>query len=353
MNQADPPPAGGNGSAVALPAHAVAGPSQDKTFIDISGSALGVAWILLSFASAFSWFGESRDHIEYLRYYESIPQSLALADTRFEPGFHIAAWFFRNTLNLEFEYFLLFLASTALAIKFYLFRRHLAHPLLAAVTYVMVFYFTQEYTQIRAAVGLALGYAAIHLFVDKRYLLGGLLMVLGFAFHGSTVLLLFAYIGARTVRGNVATVLIGAGVILIYVLSDSIRTFAVETFSGYNPLLRSYMENRAAIEDLSIFSVNNLILALAVVSAIALGWFRLSRYHAVFLTMLAASLVMLVLFAEAPMVGQRSKEVLFVSAIFLMYRAPISEKTIIPVLFLWADALLLFYLSLREGLITL
>ncbi|MBO9622442.1 MAG: EpsG family protein [Sphingomonas sp.] len=319
--------------------------------LDLSAFVLIGTWALLTPMAAFSWLGESRDYIEYLRYYATIPSDLSFYDTRFEPGFHLVAWFFQSVLHLPFEYLVLTLVGTALGIKFYLFHRHLSHPLLAMVAYVITFYPTQEYTQIRAAVGLAFGYFAIHLFLQLKYLRGAALILLGFAFHSSTALLLLAYVGARTVKGNVMTVTIGITLAIVYGFSSSLRTFIVDTFSGYNPLLRSYLENTIAIENLSILSINNLVLAMACAAAVAMGWYRMGRYHATLLTMLISSLVLLVIFADAPMVGQRSKEVLFVSGVFLMHRAPISEKTWLPVLIFWADAILLFYLSLREGLI--
>lgn len=311
-----------------------------------------LAWGLLTAAAGFGWLGESRDYTEYLRYYFSIPQQLSFEDTRFEPGFHLFAWMFRNA-GLSYDNLVLFLAGVALAIKMYLFKRYSYYPLLALATYVILFYPTQEYTQIRAAVGLAFGYFAIHKFLEERYAKGGFLLVAALLFHTSAILLALTYVASRYVRGNFATIVIAGGAALVFILSEPLRNFVVDVFSDYNPLLRSYVENIQYGETLRLYSINNLILAAAVASAVLLGWFNFGRYHATFLTMAIASLAVLAFFVDSPVVGQRSKEVLFVAAIFLMYRSPISERTWLPMVLLGADALLLGYLGIREGLIEL
>lgn len=315
-------------------------------------AALVIAWFILSFGAAFRWFGLGRDYLEYLHYYETIPPYLFTSGTRFEPGFHFVAWFFRTYLNLDYGYLVLFISGTALAIKFYLFRKYLKYPLLAAATYVAVFYPIHEYTQVRAGIALALAYLAIHLLLEKRYIFGALGFVLAYTFHTSVVVLPFAFLVSRYVRGNLAVFVIAAGTALLFYVSDQVRVLIVSLFSGSNPLLQAYVDNRT-FESVSLFSVNNLLLMAALAAAVAGGWFRFSRYHATFLTLALGAIVAIAVFASAPMIATRIKEVLFVSVIFLMYRSPITLRTLPPVALLWANALLLAYLAFREGLIIL
>jgi hypothetical protein len=314
--------------------------------------ALVVIWLLLTCAAAFRWFGDSRDYLEYLSYYNRIPPYLSFDYTRFEPGFHFSAWVARTYLNLDYDYFVLIVAGVALAIKFYLFRKYLRYPLLAVATYFAIFYGTHEYTQIRVGIALAFGYLSIHLLLEKRYLLAAIWFVLAYLLHTSLVVLPFAYLASRYVRGNLAVILIGVGAAILFFLSEQLRELIVSLFSGINPLVRSYIDNRA-FESVSPLSVNNLLLFAALAAAVLGGWFKFSRYHATFLTLSIAAVVAVVVLQTAPIVAGRTKDVLFVAVIFLIYRSKITLRTF-PVIFLiWADAALLLYLAFREGLISL
>ena len=311
-----------------------------------------LAWLVLTLAAGFRVLGAGYDYLTYVTYYLYIPELLSFEDTRFEPGFHLAAWFFRHKVGLSFDQFSMLIVGISLGIKFYLFRKYLAHPLLAVVAYVLIFYGIHEYTQIRAALALALGYWAIHLVMERRWLWAALLFGLSLTFHTSAVLLLPAYIASQFIRGTLAAVLIGVGAAVLFALSEYLYNFAMVYFTTINPLLGSYLDNATTdINSLSLTSINNLIFMASLAAAVVFRWFDLGRYHSTFLTISILSLVLLALFATSPIVGQRAKEVLFVASIFVMFRAPLSTRTIVPVALYFATGALLFYLQLRAGLL--
>lgn len=312
-----------------------------------------LTWALLSLAAAFRWLGPGRDYFEYLYYYNNIPYQFALSDTRFEPGFHVVAWFFRNLLNVEYSVFALTIVAFSLGIKFYLMRRYLVHPILAMFTYIALFYPTHEYAQIRTAFALALGYGAIHLMFERRYLAGVVGFVVGFTFHYSVLMLSIVYFGAQYVRGRLAIIFLVAGLVFVSVFSDQFISAATDIFSAYNPLLKYYVSNSYFNEEVRITSLNNILPAAALFLAVFLGWFGYGRYHATFLTMSIASLVAIVLLSGSPVVAQRLKELLFVAVIFLVYRSPIVLRNLPPIVLIWANAALLLYLAFREGLLAI
>jgi hypothetical protein len=315
-------------------------------------AALVVLWLLLTCAAGFRWLGDSKDYLQYLGYYDQIPPYLAFNNSRFEPGFHFCAWFARTYLNMEYDYFVLIVAGLALAIKFHLFKKYLRYPLLAAATYVAIFYSNHEYTQIRVGIALAFGYLAIHCLYDKRYLFAALWFVLAYLFHTSVIVLPLGFLASRYVRGNMAVILIGVGAAILFYMSEQLRELLVSLFSTINPLIRSYVDNRT-FESVSLLAINNLLLIAALGAAVATGWFKFSRYHALFLTLSIAAIVAIAVLASSPIIANRTKEVLFVSVIFLIYRSKITLRTLPTILFVWANAALLFYLAFREGLISL
>ncbi|MEA3015135.1 MAG: hypothetical protein QOD42_3680 [Sphingomonadales bacterium] len=315
-------------------------------------AALAALWLLLTCAAGFRWLGDSRDYLDYLAYYNQIPPYLAFNNSRFEAGFHFCAWFARTHLNMEYDYFVLIVAGLSLAIKFHLFKKYLRYPLLAAVTYVAIFYPMHEYTQIRVGLALALGYLTIHCLYDRRWMAAALWFVLAYLFHTSVIVLPLGFLAARYVRGNMAVILIGIGAAVLFYISEQLRELLVQLFSSINPLLRSYVDNRT-FESVSLLSINNLLLIAAMAAAVVMGWFKFSRYHALFLTLSLASIVAIAVLASSPIVANRTKEVLFVSVIFLIFRSKITLRTLPTILFIWADSVLLFYLAFREGLISL
>lgn len=314
-------------------------------------AALVVAWLLLTCAAGFRWLGDSRDYYQYLAYYQQIPPYLSFEYTRFEPGFHVCAWFARTYLNIDYDYFVLIVAGVSLGIKFHLFRKYLRYPLLAVVTYAAIFYAVHEYTQIRIGISLAFGYLAIHYLYDKRYLRAAIWFVPAYLFHTSVIVLPVAFLASRYVRGNISVILIGVGAAVLFALSEQLRELIVSMFSTINPLLRGYVDNRT-FESVSLLSINNLLLIAALAAAVATGWFKFSRYHATFLTLSIAAVVAVAVLASSPIIATRTKDVLFVAIIFLIYRSPISLRTLPTILLMWANASLLFFLALREGLIT-
>jgi hypothetical protein len=311
---------------------------------------LAALWLCFSSAAAFRWLGEGRDYVEYLRYYETIPYVFSFSDTRFEPGFHLIGWVFRVPMNLNYSAFSFFLIGTALAIKFYLMWRHLKYPILAAITYILMLYPLHEYTQIRAALAISLGFLAIHLWQSRNFLYSFTFTLLAFLFHGSTVILFSGFLFGEYFRFNrygailVITVAIGA------VVAISLNLSIVSVFSIYNPLISKYIENTTFEEDTSFVSLANLLYMTLLAAALFAGWLD-DQYRRPFVVMSILSVFALAVFSSSPTVAQRTKEVLFGAIIFAAYRETAMERDIPALAMLWLNAFALGWLSVQNGLL--
>ncbi len=317
---------------------------------EFSGFVLVIAWAVLSYAAAFRSFGVGRDYIEYLAFYERIPVFLSTSVQRFELGFSFLAWFFRYVVNVDYGWFALVIVATALGIKFFLFWKYLKYPVLAAIYYCITFYAIHEYTQIRTAIALSFGYLAMHLFYKRSYAFGAICLFIGVSFHTSIIVLLPVYIFAIYAKRYFFWVAVALGVLVVVGTSLPLRDIALQLFSSANPLLDAYAENREMLE-ISIFSINNLGLLVALLLGVAAGWYHESRYHALFLIMSFGAILAVVGLAGVPMVAQRTKEVFYVATVFLAHRSSFRIKALPAIGALWLTGGLLFYLNLQSDVL--
>jgi hypothetical protein len=315
-------------------------------------AALVLLWLFLSYSASKMLFGSSHDFYEYLIYYDSIPRTFSILDTRFEPGFHVVSWFSRNILNIDLTTLIFFIASISLAIKFTLFRRNLEYPLLAALLYTVIFYPIHEYTQYRVGISLALAYWAVHLLMDRRFFWASLLFSIAFLFHYSSILVPIATAGALVVRGRRALIALIIVSIIGVTFLGQIRYLFQDVFTSLNPLSGAYLVNTAMIESASILSVNNLLLIGAIICYIGSGLYVRSRYQNLFMTMTIGCILPIILLPDAPVIAQRSKEVLFVAVIFLSCRSKLSLFDLPGFALVVAVAGLLGYLWVDSGVVS-
>lgn len=307
-------------------------------------------WAFFSAAAAFRWFGQGRDYVEYLRYYDTVPFVFSFSDTRFEPGFHLIGWLFRVPLNVDYGLFSLAVIGSALGIKFYLMWRHLSSPILAAVTYLLMIYPLHEYTQIRAAFAISLGILSIHLWLDRKFLASLVIIGVSFLFHTSIVILFTGFIFAEYLRLDKYGVLMIVAVIVGVILAAIFQLSIVSLFSSYNPLISKYIENLTFEDEASFFSVANLLYVVMLAAAVFAGWLA-SRYRRPFVIMSILSVFALAVFSGSPTVAQRTKEVLFGAIIFAAYRETATERDVPALAMLWVNALALGWLSVQNGLL--
>ena len=317
----------------------------------LSNLTLFMSWVVLTLAVGNLWLGAPRDYYEYLPWYQNLPSYLDYTETRFETGFHFIAWVFRHTFGASFNFFIGCSAAVSLGIKIWLFKRYLKYPFFGILLYTAIFYPIHEYTQYRVALSLAFSYLAVHLILERRWMWSFVLFLISISLHGSSLLLFAAGLGGYLFKGNRTVLATMAATILMSIFSGQLRGAIEDTVNLINPLATSYLDNRANLEGVTIFSVNNLLFIGMSFFCIILGYYNRSRYHMLFLTITLTSITPIILLPEAPIIAQRAKEVLFVAMIFLVCRSQFRLKDTPVIAFATAQAVLLLYLRVREGVI--
>ena len=305
--------------------------STGPLVIDFTTLILVLAWAFLSVSGGYQWFGSSLDNYSYYLYFMNLNSSPDFAASRFEPGFQAWAWVAKFILHMGFEPFVMSLIAVSLGIKFYLIRRYTALPIFAAGGYVLGFFFLHEYTQFRAALGIAFAFLGLHKQMEGKLKWAGLFYVVAILFHYSVVMVPVVALLSRFIKRWEAISLLAISSVVIAYMLPLIREMAVSYLSLLNPLTSAYFYGDEGAAN--IFSLFNVAMALASVYAIAIGYLERSKYHRIFLVLGISSLVGLALVSELQVLALRIKEVLAVAFIFAFTRSK-PELQEIPLLFL-------------------
>lgn len=316
-----------------------------------SNGLLIISWVTMTLAVGNLWVGVPRDYYEYLPWYDNLFAYFDYTQSRFEPGFYALAWIFRYVLGANFNFFIGFIAAVSLGIKFWLFKRYLHYPIIGVLLYSAIFFPIHEYTQYRAALSLSFGYLAVHFLLEKRWALTILLFIIAISLHGSSILLFIVAFGGYFLRGNKAALVILCFTILFSLYFSDLRNLIEQLFNIINPLTSAYISNTANLEDVTIYSINNIFFMAMCGFAIIAGYYQRTRYHMLFLTISITSITPIILLSDSPIIAQRAKEVLFVAMVFLVCRSQFRLKDTPVLAFAVAQAFLLLYLRVREGVL--
>jgi len=287
--------------------------------IDFTSLVLIAAWAFLSISGGYQWFGSSLDNYSYYLYFVNLNSNPDFGASRFEFGFQVWAWVSKFILRMGFEPFVTSLIAVSLGIKFYLIRRYTALPIIAAGAYVLGFFVLHEYTQFRAALGIAFVFLGLHKQLEGKLKWALLFYVLGILFHYSVVIVPIIALLSRFIKRWEAVGLIAVSSVVVAYMLPMFREMAVSYLSLLNPLTSVYFYGDEGAAN--IFSLFNVAMALASVYAIALGYLERSKYHRIFLVLGIASLVGFVLVSELLVLALRIKEILSVAFIFAFTRS--------------------------------
>jgi hypothetical protein len=319
--------------------------------VGFSNRILLTVWALLTLSVGTSTLGTPSDYLQYLIWYEEINPYFSYTESRFEPGFYSLGWVFRHIFGTSFNFFIGCLAAVSLGIKFWLFKRYLHYPVIGMFLYVAIFFPIHEYTQYRVALSLAFGYLAIHLMLEKRWGWTVLLFAVSLSLHGSSLIMIALCLVGYILPGNKALLAVLGVTATLGFLFEDLREVFDQILLAINPLTVSYLENEANLSALRISSINNLLLIGVCFFCIVLGYHHRSRYHMIFLSLTLASFVPIIFLSESPIIGQRAKEVLFFAVVFLVCKSRFRMKDTPVIAFAAAQASLLLYLRVREGVL--
>lgn len=299
-------------------------------------------WAFLSLAAGQQWFGDSPDLPNYLSYYNSIGPYFDLENSRFEYGFQLLAWGCSN-LGLSYTSLFVLLAGFSLGCKFYLFERYLASPIMAAISYVLAFYLLHEYTQIRAAVGIAFALLGVHAMLGRRWVAFALFTVLGILFHYSMIVIPLVALGSRQIKGR-AVIIFGAMILVVgSTILPMVQQLIVDLFSALNPLTTAYVYNDLNTDSANILSFASIMTIGILVWTIAVPTTFRQEYLRVFFGMALTSYLSLVLLRDSLELALRLRDALATGLVFLIFREPVSIRQLPPIILWFAAAAYLYY----------
>lgn len=310
---------------------------------------LALICLIASLAAGNRWLGWGKDYEQYLIAYNAISPTFLFGNTRFEIGYEISGWFFAIVIGSPFAAFYVALCLLSLSIKFYLFNRYSGSPLLATVVYLLLFYPIHEYTQIRAAVAISFGFAAIHFLIERKWLVAVILAALSILFHSSAIALVALGAVAVLIPRRVGIVAIPVIAVVLLVVSAAASNVLSSVFVTINPLVFNYLDNVAASEAINIFSVSNILMATSITLMFVFRFYSKDDYTLPFLFLSVFGFVFLVILRSSPVLALRTSEIMMLSVVFAGIRLPLNGQTLIVRALLFVNGVWFTYRAITEG----
>jgi hypothetical protein len=295
-----------------------------------------LALVVLSLVAGMRMLGTDGDYLNYHDFYASLRPALRFSDFRYEPGFIVLSWLCKSILDLDFAQYLTFIAAISLSIKFYLLRDGWRFwPIL--LCYALSIYLTQEMTQIRAALGLSLGYLAGQIAMRGRHTRALVVLALGVSMHYSAIVcsLLLIIPAVWRLERRRPPVTLGLAIFLTGVLGS----VTAQLFSFLNPLIQTYADEFEAT--VNPFSGRNLIVCAFVAVGLA-SYSRLPSESRAHLFFTIAGLVFFFATTSIPPVAHRLLELTMFS-MFLVGTKARGKTGLTMLTLLIALSLFLYY----------
>lgn len=275
---------------------------------------VGVCAVLFGLAAGYSWFGTSRDFPAYRFFFDELRFDDPLDHFRFDPGFSMLFWTGKFVLGLPLEAVIAIVAAISLVLKFAFFLQF-QRPLLAVGFYLCTWYPLHEYTQVRAAISIALCMLAVRFFLDGRIVAYVAVMAAAAALHSAAVTLALAVPAAWIVAGVGLRYSLPA-ICLVPVFAGLVETSLLDIAGRLNPLSESHILNVDG-NRVNLLSVGNILTA-ALLGAIALAGSLKDRVGTMFFILCAVGLALGIAFRDVPIFSHRLRE------LFLTFLVPIA-----------------------------
>lgn len=145
---------------------------------------LFLCMVAISLFFGLRMLGQDSDFISYKTFYDSINDHFSFSDTRFEIGFVLISYFFKQVLNADMHVLLVVIAFISLTIKQYLFSKG-NNSFLITIIYLMGIGLLHEMTQIRVAIAVSFALISLYLKSKESIKLSFLFFLLSMMFHYS------------------------------------------------------------------------------------------------------------------------------------------------------------------------
>lgn len=315
----------------------------------IAGLALVVCFAA---AAGYGLLGESRDYQSYLSEFNSLTPYYTGAHSRFETGYELATWVCKIWLGLNFQQTYVLLAAFALALKFRLFCKYADAPVFATIIYLMMLYPLHEYTQIRAAVGIAIGYTAVDFYLERRYLPALIAIGVACTFHSSTAALIggfFLVDAVSRLRPIIGiSTLIAASFPAALLISKIVAVLA-----AFFRIVMLYLEAQGMFAAPTVASLQNVLLVCVLIaSAIFLRpWQRRTDY--LFYLLAILGFVAFLSLISVPIFSRRISELFLFPFLLFTFRFDETHQSRIPAATLALAALWMLYKTFQLGMMSI
>ena len=275
-----------------------------------------LVWALLSVAAGFRWLGVGKDYGEYIYFYSQLGTFETVFHSRFEPGFVLIAWVFKQ-LGAPYGLFSFFLVALSLAIKFSLIHKYTKWPLVAIFCYISLFYFLHEYTQIRAGVALAFGLLASFAYCENRFFRSAILLLIAATFQSSILALGLGFaIYSSTKSPKYLVFYLVIFFTLLFLLQ---KVSIIEMASMLNPLILAYINEASDFDPPNKYSPANILLLMSIMFSLSLAIKDRILGHRMSLIMCILALVTFFAFYSFPLMANRMFGLYSIFVIFLSF----------------------------------
>ena len=295
-------------------------PPRSASGVPIDVAVLAVAWLLLSVASGYRWFGPGRDYVIYAEFYSTLGPGDDFTTHRFEPLFMASAWLFKFVLAADVELFLSALIALALGIKLTLIYRLTRLPFLACLTYLASYYILHDYTQLRQAVAIAFGLLSIDQYVRGRLLPSLIFIVIGALFQSSILVLGLGVLVFNALKlGPLGAAAILFAIVELFSLVSSFA--AIDLLTLVNPDFSVHVDDFVNSTPLNVASGPNVAFAAMLLITAPLISLK-DRRQTMNLVMCLMAVVVFLTLSEFPTLAQRFRDVFAVFGILLAFSFP-------------------------------
>lgn len=180
-------------------------------------------------------YGIGSDYYLYEAIYNTRGGLDNYATNRTGAGFSQVMYFFRNSLEVNFQIFVAVVAIITIISFYLLYKKNSKNPGLAIMAYVAMGFYTASFNAMRQFLSVSLAIYSIELYKDNKKLLAAMMAVSSILLHSSTAILLIGYIivskfKTKTIKPSIA---FGISVIL-YVAYDVIFGKVIGLFKSYS-----------------------------------------------------------------------------------------------------------------------
>jgi hypothetical protein len=235
-----------------------------------------------------------------------------------EPGYFLIESIFKNT-DLDFRFFLAFIAITAVFLKMTSILKLSTKPVLSVLLYVSSNFVMNEMIQIRSGVACGLFLFGLHYLVEKRYWNCFIFFMIASMFHYSALILApLVFVANRNDNIIFYCIVLFVSIILAVNHLSITRLLEKLPFLPFDEKLNVYISSDPRIGGFKNFKPLAMLNLLICVLIVVKSFFLKSRSYCIFSRIFLISQILYYLLSDYPVLSVRFSYMLEISSIILI-----------------------------------